>query len=88
MLAAAHGRYPGRAGQPDRARPGHRERGREHEAVAAPPGRENWRMPRLAMLAPAPMSAGRRVAMVAMWIYVVIAMAAVVVKVVLLATGH
>jgi Mn2+/Fe2+ NRAMP family transporter len=63
-------------------------RGREHEAVAAQPSKENWRMPRLAMLAPAPMSAGRRVAMMAMWVYLVIAMAAVVVKVVLIATGH
>jgi hypothetical protein len=63
-------------------------RTREHEAIAAQASKENWRMPRLAMLAPAPMSAGRRLAMLAMWVYLVIAMAAVVVKVVLIATGH
>jgi Mn2+/Fe2+ NRAMP family transporter len=63
-------------------------RTREHEAIAAQVSKENWRMPRLAMLAPAPMSAGRRLAMLAMWVYLVIAMAAVVVKVVLIATGH
>ena len=32
-------------------------RTREHEAIAAQVSKENWRMPRLAMLAPAPMSA-------------------------------
>ena len=63
-------------------------RTREHEAIAAQVSKENWRMPRLAMLAPAPMSAGRRLAMLAMWVYLVIAMAAVVLKVVLIATGH
>ena len=45
-------------------------------------------MPRLAMLAPAPMSTARRVAMVGMWVYLVVAIAAVIVKVVLIATGH
>jgi hypothetical protein len=67
-------------------------RGSEHEAIAVAgkdkASKETWRMPRLAMLAPAPMSAGRRVAMVGMWAYLVIAIAAVVVKVVLIATGH
>ena len=63
-------------------------RGREHEAIAARASKENWRMPRLAMLAPAPMSTGRRVAMLGMWAYLVVAIAAVVVKVVLIAIGH
>jgi Mn2+/Fe2+ NRAMP family transporter len=63
-------------------------RTREHEAIASQASKESWRMPRLAMLAPAPMSAGRRLAMLAMWAYLVIAIAAVVVKVVLIATGH
>jgi len=45
-------------------------------------------MPRLAMLAPAPISAGRRLAMLAMWAYLVIAIAAVIFKVVLIATGR
>jgi len=50
--------------------------------------RENWRMPALAMLAPAPMSRTRRIAMGGMWVYLVIAMTAVVVRVVEVATGH
>jgi len=63
-------------------------RSREHEAIAARASKENWRMPRLAMLAPAPMSTGRRVAMLGMWAYLVVAIAAVVIKVVLIAIGH
>jgi Mn2+/Fe2+ NRAMP family transporter len=50
--------------------------------------KENWRMPRLAMLAPAPMSATRRVGMAGMWVYLAIAMCAVVFRVVVLALGH
>ncbi|HEY2505315.1 MAG TPA: NRAMP family divalent metal transporter [Streptosporangiaceae bacterium] len=49
--------------------------------------RENWRMPSLAMLAPAPMSAGRRLGMAGMWVYLMIAMAAVVFRIVQVA-GH
>src|ERR1700722_14881191 len=63
-------------------------RSREHEAIAARASKENWRMPRLAMLAPAPMSTGRRVAILGMWAYLVVAIAAVVIKVVLIAIGH
>jgi hypothetical protein len=50
--------------------------------------RENWRMPRLAMLAPAPMSTTRRVGMAGMWVYLAIAMCAVVFRIVVLALGH
>jgi Mn2+/Fe2+ NRAMP family transporter len=64
----------------------------EHDAAAVAgiqtASKETWRMPRLAMLAPAPMSAARRVAMAGLWVYLVVAIAAVVVKVVLIATGH
>jgi len=50
--------------------------------------RENWRMPPLAMLAPVHMSAGRRVAMLAMWAYLAVAFVLVIVRVVQLAVGH
>ena len=50
--------------------------------------KENWRMPRLAMLAPAPMSGARRVGMAGMWVYLAIAMIAVVVRIVQVALGH
>jgi Mn2+/Fe2+ NRAMP family transporter len=50
--------------------------------------KENWRMPALTMLAPAPMSAARRFGMGGMWVYLVIAMAAVVFRVVQVAIGH
>jgi Mn2+/Fe2+ NRAMP family transporter len=50
--------------------------------------KENWRMPRLAMLAPAPMSRARRVGMTGMWLYLVIALTAVVFRIVVLAIGH
>ncbi len=50
--------------------------------------RENWRMPRLAMLAPAPMSRARRIGMTGMWLYLVIALTAVVFRIVVLAIGH
>jgi hypothetical protein len=45
-------------------------------------------MPSLAMLAPVQMSLGRRVAMLGMWVYLVIAMAAVVYRIAQLALGH
>jgi Mn2+/Fe2+ NRAMP family transporter len=64
-------------------------RRREREARPdAPPGKENWRMPALAMLAPAPMSTGRRIGMLGMWAYLAIAMVAVVFRLVVLALGH
>ena len=50
--------------------------------------RESWRMPRLAMLAPAPMSMARRVGLIGMWVYLVVAMGAVVFKIVEVAIGH
>jgi hypothetical protein len=40
------------------------------------------------MLAPAPMSVARRAGMTAMWVYLAIAMAAVVFRIVEVATGH
>jgi len=50
--------------------------------------RESWRMPRLAMLAPAPMSMARRVGLIGMWVYLVVAMGVVVFKIVEVAIGH
>jgi natural resistance-associated macrophage protein len=49
--------------------------------------RESWRMPPLAMLAPVRMSVGRRAGMAAMWIYLGLAIALVVVRVVEIAIG-
>jgi len=49
--------------------------------------RDNWRMPPLAMLAPARMSVSRRVAMSAMWAYLAAAIALVIVRVVQIAFG-
>ncbi|HEX5190392.1 MAG TPA: NRAMP family divalent metal transporter [Streptosporangiaceae bacterium] len=51
-------------------------------------GRENWRMPPLAMLAPAPMSLARRVGMSAMYVYLGAAIILVIVRVVEIALGH
>ena len=50
--------------------------------------KENWRMPPLAMLAPVGMSAGRRVAMLAMWAYIALAFVLVIVRIIELAIGH
>jgi Mn2+/Fe2+ NRAMP family transporter len=62
---------------------------RPPESADAPePSKENWRMPRLAMLAPAPMTTARRVGMLGMWVYLVIAMAAVIFRIVVIALGH
>ena len=49
--------------------------------------RDGWRMPPLAMLKPVQMSVGRRVAMAAMWVYLGVAIALVVVKIVQIAVG-
>jgi len=79
-----------------------RSRSRETDVQTAPTGaaeagrltrpdslsKENWRMPALTMLAPAPMSVGRRLGLTGMWIYLVIAMGAVVFRVVEVAMGH
>jgi NRAMP (natural resistance-associated macrophage protein)-like metal ion transporter len=51
-------------------------------------GRENWRMPPLAMLAPVQMSVTRRVGMLAMWAYLGLAVVLVIVRVAELALGH
>jgi Mn2+/Fe2+ NRAMP family transporter len=61
---------------------------RPEVSETAETSKENWRMPRLAMLAPAPMTTTRRVGMVGMWVYLAIAMAAVVFRIVVLALGH
>ena len=50
--------------------------------------KENWRMPPLAMLAPVGISAGRRVAMLAMWAYIALAFVLVIVRIIELAIGH
>jgi Mn2+/Fe2+ NRAMP family transporter len=50
--------------------------------------KENWRMPALTMLAPAPMSVGRRLGLTGMWIYLAIAMGAVVFRIAEVAMGH
>jgi len=60
-------------------------------ALAGPAGRadrENWRMPPLALLARPPMSAGRKIGMSALRLYLAVAMVLVVVKVAELAVGH
>jgi hypothetical protein len=49
--------------------------------------KENWRMPPLAMLAPAPMSLARRIGMSAMYVYLGAAIILVVVRVAQIALG-
>ena len=51
-------------------------------------GRENWRMPPLALLQKPAMSAGCKIGMSALRLYLAIAMILVIVKIVQLATGH
>jgi Mn2+/Fe2+ NRAMP family transporter len=64
--------------------------GAEPGRLARPdtPSKENWRMPALTMLAPAPMSVGRRLCLAGMWIYLVIAMTAVGFRIAAAAIGH
>ena len=62
--------------------------GAAQDGSADAESRDNWRMPALAMLAPAPMSAARRLGMAGMWVYLVVAMSAVVFRIVQAATGH
>jgi len=50
--------------------------------------KENWRMPPLAMLAPAPMSRARRIGMSAMYVYLGAAIILVIVRVAEIAAGH
>ena len=59
-----------------------------HGAVMSQAEKENWRMPALALLEPAPPSASRRFALLAMQAYLVFAVAMLVVKAVLIALGH
>ena len=51
-------------------------------------GREAWRMPPLALLSRPSMSAGRKVGMSALRLYLAVAMILVIVKIVQLALGH
>jgi Mn2+/Fe2+ NRAMP family transporter len=77
---------PAGAGQVPMARPGG-----STDGLAVPDAqasKETWRMPRLAMLAPAPMSMARRIGMAGMWLYLAIAIGAVVFRIIILALGH
>jgi len=51
-------------------------------------GRENWRMPPLAMLGRARVPVGRRIGMGALRLYLIAAMILVIVKIVQVALGH
>jgi Mn2+/Fe2+ NRAMP family transporter len=51
-------------------------------------GRDNWRMPALATLTAPVVSGGRKLGMTGMWIYLLLVMAVVVVRIVQLALGH
>jgi NRAMP (natural resistance-associated macrophage protein)-like metal ion transporter len=78
-----------------RARLARRRGTRRHDAAAVPAGRpgdrkegrENWRMPPLAMLAPVQMSMARRVGMSAMYVYLGAAIILVIVRVAQIAIG-
>jgi hypothetical protein len=65
---------------------------RAHRSVGGVPvdrtGRENWRMPPLAMLSKPVMSRGRKAGLTILRSYLAIAMILVVVKLVQLAIGH
>jgi Mn2+/Fe2+ NRAMP family transporter len=50
--------------------------------------RDNWRMPQLGALAAPPMSAVRKISLGGLWVYLVIAMGVVVLRIVQLALGH
>jgi len=51
-------------------------------------GREEWRMPPLALLSRPSMSAGRKIGMSALRLYLAVAMILVIIKIVQLAIGH
>ena len=51
-------------------------------------GREEWRMPPLALLSRPSMSAGRKIGMSALRLYLAVAMVLVIIKIVQLAVGH
>jgi Mn2+/Fe2+ NRAMP family transporter len=57
-------------------------------AGASAISKENWRMPALTMLAPVQMSRARRIGMLGMWVYLVIAITAVVFRIIEVALGH
>jgi NRAMP (natural resistance-associated macrophage protein)-like metal ion transporter len=88
-LAGTGGQPPG--GAEAKARPA---RARTAPAAASAKGptltvrRESWRMPRLAMLEPAPMSRARKFGMMSMWAYLLVVIAVVIFRVVEVATGH
>jgi Mn2+/Fe2+ NRAMP family transporter len=86
VTLAARGRRP--AGATAGGADGSVHPGRTDSAGAGDVSKENWRMPALTMLAPAPMSRARRAAMLGMWIYLVIAVGAVVIRIVEVAAGH
>jgi Mn2+/Fe2+ NRAMP family transporter len=86
LVLTARRRRPAVA--PAAAADGSAHQDRTDGAGASDVSKENWRMPALTMLAPAPMSRARRAAMLGMWIYLVIAVGAVVIRIVEVATGH
>lgn len=65
---------------------------RHRNPTPAPPvdrsGRDSWRMPPLALLGRPQLSAGRRLALTAMWAYLIVVCSLVVLRVVELALGH
>jgi Mn2+/Fe2+ NRAMP family transporter len=68
-----------------------RLRARAGSPGSAPPdraSRDNWRMPPLALLSRPAMSAGRKIGMSALRLYLAVAMVLVIIKIVQLALGH
>jgi len=57
-------------------------------AVTDRDGRENWRMPPLALLRRPPVRLGRKIGMTVLWSYVAVATVLVAVKIIQLALGH
>jgi hypothetical protein len=51
-------------------------------------GRENWRMPPLALLERPAMSTGRKIGMSALRLYLAVAMVLIILRIVQLALGH
>jgi Mn2+/Fe2+ NRAMP family transporter len=84
----ARGRAPRPAASPGPGRLARPGEAATDDAAGPAVSKENWRMPRLAMLAPVPMSRARRIGMTGMWAYLAIAMFAVVFRIALLAAGH
>jgi hypothetical protein len=65
---------------------------RRRRAGGAPPvdrsGRDSWRMPRLATLTAPQMSSARKVGMTALRVYLGVAMAVVVIRIIQVAVSH